>query len=493
LAEKYTGEQYQRFAANTMLRWKRFFSEETARLYRKMNLDQHSEVVRFKNKISRLRSELSQHWNTKSDQELSSLLEQLNNAEKGLLALSKTFQRNLAVKEVSYDLIAKNLPQKTCLVDYSFFQPVDFKTGKTGERHLAGLLIISDSGSKRKFVFQDLGPMSKVIGWDMLYEKELDPSWYNWLLGPFDDFIRDVKQLYVAPDYYLNVFSFASLTLPDGRFLAERQQISRLQTGRDLLAGKKNVPSGKGLIAVGGIDYVPLNKTNKPNPLADSRVAQQLRNGIAPLKQSSPEVQTIGEIFRSNTGENPQIFLGKNASEHSLKKLGHSPRILHLSTHGFFLEGDAQRGMVDESPFLLSGLAFSGANNALRGKLDKHGEDGLLYSMEVLSLNLQGTELVSLSACDTGTGVVDYFEGGVYGLVRAFRTAGAQNVLMTLTPVGDQASREFMETFYDNWLGSPDNITPTQALHKTRLDFIHHKKPAYRNSKVWSPYVMVGR
>jgi len=79
------------------------------------------------------------------------------------------------------------------------------------------------------------------------------------------------------------------------------------------------------------------------------------------------------------------------------------------------------------------------------------------------------------------------------GLVRAFRTAGAKNVLMALTPVGDKFSREFMETFYDNWLSSEDNISPSQALHKTRLDFIHHKDPAFRDPAVWSPYVLVER
>ncbi|MCI5221029.1 MAG: CHAT domain-containing protein, partial [Candidatus Electrothrix sp. LOE2] len=112
--------------------------------------------------------------------------------------------------------------------------------------------------------------------------------------------------------------------------------------------------------------------------------------------------------------------------------------------------------------------------------------------------------LVSLSACETGQGVVDYSEG-VYGLVRAFRTAGAKNVLMTLTPVGDEVSKDLMTTFYDNWLypddpekqwfdGAKKNTrSPAEALHQTRLDFIHHKNPAYRDPAVWSPYVLVGK
>ena len=124
--------------------------------------------------------------------------------------------------------------------------------------------------------------------------------------------------------------------------------------------------------------------------------------------------------------------------------------------------------------------------------VDDNGDDGLLYSIEVTGLNLQGTELVSLSECDTGKGVIDYSEG-VYGLVRAFRTAGAQNVLMTLWPVGDRSSRDFMERFYDIWLGDKDNPTPSEALHRTRLEFINHKKENYRDPNVWAPYVLVGQ
>jgi CHAT domain-containing protein len=114
------------------------------------------------------------------------------------------------------------------------------------------------------------------------------------------------------------------------------------------------------------------------------------------------------------------------------------------------------------------------------------------FHLGLLGLNLQGTELVSLSACDTGKGVVDYSEG-VYGLVRALRIAGAQSVLMTLRPVGDRSSRDFMEKFYEIWLGAKDSPTPSEALHRTRLFFINHENEEYRDPAVWSSYVMVGR
>ena len=250
------------------------------------------------------------------------------------------------------------------------------------------------------------------------------------------------------------------------------------------------------MVSVGGAKCgpMPAGKVEPAPTLAtyQQRAIHGLAQGLADLPESSRETQTIGEIFTSNTGQQPTVLLGNNASEYNLKNLKHPPRILHLSTHGFYLANEEESKLADEAPLLLSGLALAGANNGLQGKLDKHGDDGLLYSLEVLGLNLQGTELVSLSACDTGKGVIDYSEG-VYGLVRAFRTAGAKNVLMTLTPVGDKSSREFMETFYDNWLSSKKNISPAQALHKTRLAFIHHTNPAYRDPAIWSPYVMVGR
>lgn len=164
--------------------------------------------------------------------------------------------------------------------------------------------------------------------------------------------------------------------------------------------------------------------------------------------------------------------------------------MLHLATHGFYLSnlpGQAT-DLGTEEPLLFSGLALAGANQGLSGFFDENGDDGLLYSLEVVDMNLQGTELVSLSACSTGNGVVDYSEG-VYGLVRAFRTAGANSVLMTLYNVGDESSKKFMVRFYETWLSQKkDGMTPAEAMDKTRLDFIRKGYPP----QAWEPYVLVG-
>jgi CHAT domain-containing protein len=119
------------------------------------------------------------------------------------------------------------------------------------------------------------------------------------------------------------------------------------------------------------------------------------------------------------------------------------PRVLHLATHGFYRSGGEQ----EREPMLLSGVALAGANRSLAGK----GDDGILIALEAEGLNLEGTELVVLSACDTAQGTIDYSEG-VYGLVRALKIAGARNVMVTLWPLGDGEARDFMIDFYKYYL-----------------------------------------
>lgn len=131
---------------------------------------------------------------------------------------------------------------------------------------------------------------------------------------------------------------------------------------------------------------------------------------------------------------------------------------------------------------LLAGVSLAGANSALA----ESDDDGILYAIEAQGLNLEGTELVVLSACETAKGVVDYSEG-VYGLVRALRTAGARHVLVTLRPVGDAATRDFMEAFYKNWLAQA-RTDPAAALRATQLKAIRKGQAP----DGWSPYVLIG-
>jgi CHAT domain-containing protein len=203
------------------------------------------------------------------------------------------------------------------------------------------------------------------------------------------------------------------------------------------------------------------------------------------LKFSRPEVKEIVAIYPASS----QIWTGKKASEGRLKGLTQVPRVLHFATHAFYLE-NPMRDVTVARPLTLSGIVLAGANNALLySELDPDKEDGIFHSLEALGLNLNGTELVVFSACETGQGAIDYSEG-VYGLVRAFKIAGAYRILMTLWPVKDEKSKDFMIAFYNNWVNKYPH--PTKALRMTQLHYINHPDEQLRVPKIWAAYVLVG-
>ncbi len=268
-----------------------------------------------------------------------------------------------------------------------------------------------------------------------------------------------------------------------------------VQSGRDLLRPPADRPA-RGLLALGGIDFdrAPAQAAaveeqaqgaEIPDPLLGSRperlrslTAESFRQGFAALPGSAEEVARIARQYRIMRKDEPvETWTADQATEDRLKANARPPRVLHLATHGFYQTG---KGGADQ-PMLLSGVTLSGANRALRGE----GEDGILYAVESQGLNLEGTELVVLSACETARGPVAYGEG-VYGLVRALRTAGAANVLVTLRPVGDRAAPEFMDRLYRHWLAQPRS-DPAAALQQTQRDYIEG-----RAKGDWQPFILVG-
>ena len=320
---------------------------------------------------------------------------------------------------------------------------------------------------------------------------------YQKLFSAFEPQLRQIDTLYLALDGFLNMVAFARLVLPDGQYWFQRQALRQIDTGRDLITSP-SLAHPQGFVAFGGMDYDHYGAQDAPSaplPEAAATAAETRAWGrylaehiplFKPLSASGPEATEIAESFWDYAGSRAVVFRGADASEAQLKSLKTPPRVLHLATHGFYLP---REGMASERPMALSGLALAGANRGMRGELNPSGEDGILYALEAQNLNLEGTELIALSACDTAKGVVDYSDG-VYGLRRAFRIAGAKNVLMTLWPVGDASARVFMQTFYRHWF-SQGMSDAALALQKTRHAFLQHRTIAWRDSQVWAPFVLV--
>jgi CHAT domain-containing protein len=174
------------------------------------------------------------------------------------------------------------------------------------------------------------------------------------------------------------------------------------------------------------------------------------------------------------------VLVGRHATKASLKSVS-APGILHIATHGFFLN-DAGAAKHVENPLLRSGLALAGAN------LNKGGnENGILTALEASSLDLWGTRVVTLSACETGVGEVKNGEG-VYGLRRSFFLAGAETLVMSLWPVSDRITREMMTSYYT---GLKQGLGRGEALRRAQLNIL--KRKGRRHPFFWASFIQSGQ
>ena len=218
------------------------------------------------------------------------------------------------------------------------------------------------------------------------------------------------------------------------------------------------------------------------------------------LPGTKEEVDAISGLYGS-FGKTTGSYLWEEALEEQVKVL-ESPKVLHIATHGFFQEdgswlvkkASAPGEMLaaggrpmrrSRHPLMQSGLLLAGCEDTLNGQAADKGEleDGILTAYEAMSLDLDNTDLVVLSACETGRGEILNGEG-VYGLQRAFQVAGAKAVIMSLWKVDDEATKDFMITFYRNYLSGGDSRAA--YLETVREMREQHERPFY-----WGAFVYV--
>jgi CHAT domain-containing protein len=213
---------------------------------------------------------------------------------------------------------------------------------------------------------------------------------------------------------------------------------------------------------------------------------------ITQLPGTEKEVEELQQLLKQK-GWVTDEYIEKSASEEQVKVLS-SPKIFHIATHGFYTpameESDLEaltesEASVTENPLLKTGLLLTGAGDVLnKTKYNYNMESGILTAYEAMSLNLDQTDLVVLSACETGLGEVSNGEG-VYGLQRAFLVAGAKVLIMSMFKVDDAATQELILNFYRKWL-STNNIRQSfiDAKKELRVDY---PEPIY-----WGSFVMIG-
>ena len=490
----------QRLAADVMLHFKLVQGEEEAYLARLTRRSANPQVRALADEIGRLRIDMAAAARTTQLQQAGAasaraaqgapdtfekLLQALEAKQKKLAEISIEYTDRLQVLAADLEGVRAALPADAVLIEFRQFRPLSAASNEPGEPRFAGLLLSKSAGP----AVVDVGPVSELQP-GVEFNDEAAAKAYLKLFAPFEREIASASIVYLAPDDILNYLPFARLRLADGRYWIERQQLRVLQTGRDLLRSDADRPA-RGLLALGGLDYGSAADKNvesgsvsakSAGPMrsdAVSRAALTFRNGFAQLPETLDEVRDVAAWYQLLRVDEPvpEIWSGSDAGKKRLLARSAPPRVLHLATHGF-----CQTGPVQE-PMLLCGLALSGANSALRdGRVD-----GILFALETQSLNLDGTELVVLSACDTVRGAIDYSEG-VFGLARALRTAGARNTMVTLWKLADGEAHDFIVEFYKKWLTQPRS-DPAKALRDTQLSWI--KQLNRHNPDSWAPYVII--
>ena len=413
------------------------------------------------------------------------------------------------------------LDEQSVFIDYMIYQAIapDEKTYQGA--HLLALVVSNDQKQSVRLV--PLGEMAPIEQAIMQYRKLLGQSQtltadgvsiaqqlYQSLLEPLLPSIKQRRQVYIALDGILNLLPFASLIDSERRYLIDQYQVMMLSSGRDLVVPPL-LADVKDPVVFAAPLYDPEQAEQYPDSEDIRRATTTARDKVSlyfdPLPGTLQEGEALIRVLEDNK-QTASYYKLETATEQNLVSI-ESPSILHIATHGYFLEDvpnivennplqpSGQLFLASEkpslsnvmprieNPLLRAGLALVDANLVINA--DNEVEYGILTALEVLDLQLAGTELVVLSACDTGIGEIRTGEG-IYGLRRAFQEAGARYVLSTLWSISDSGTQEFMIRFYKRYLaGTP----PQQALRDTQFEFIQSKR--WSHPYYWAAFVIMGK
>ncbi|WP_198954263.1 CHAT domain-containing tetratricopeptide repeat protein [Moorena bouillonii] len=422
-----------------------------------------------------------------------SLSEQANQLEDQISRRSPDFRT--ANHSVTIEAIQKLIPANTALVELVKYRPFNpkAKEGKPWGPPRYAAYVLHSQGDPQGI---DLGEV-ELIEPDLelfrlsLQDKKTPTADLKQaarqvdqrLMEPVRKLLGSTRYILLSPEGELNLIPFEALVDQQQQYLVENYRFSYLTSGRDLLRLSQESASQTPPVVLGNPDFdrsageLIANQNHSNLPSAHlTRSIDLSKLDFSPLPGTAEEVQEIAKKL----GVDP--LLGAKATESAVKQVN-SPRILHIATHGFFENSpNPELPTLYDNPMLLSGLVLAGVKQKPTAP-----ENGVLTALEAVGLNLSGTELVVLSACDTGSGRISSGEG-IYGLRRAFVIAGSQTQLISLRKVEDKATKELMLAYYQRLLDQ--NMGRTEALRQTQLQLLKDKE--YQHPYYWASFIVSG-
>ena len=509
--------------ASVVFNWKGVvldsIAQDRANLLRSLNNPECKSLV---DEINHLKNKISHAiFESGKEQELTLLQNEQSQLQRKLILKLYGKDLNRTSSNLSTDKIKTALEGNKILIDWVQFKDPKLK-GDDAECYGAVLTRPDGSSSFVRIdgsVFLDkaIDSLRDAIssGNEKLFEEQ-NKTLSDKLWKPVAEQIpSDTKTLYICPDGKLNFLSFASLIDKSGQFVCEKYPVSYLGSARDLA----RVPSSSSLKSMvifanptfESSENINTQGSNPTNHTTGSELFGTVK--LPSLPGTLDEAKILSSIA-SDSGWGSKLYQASDATKINVRNTTNA-EIIHLATHGFYLnsiESDANQGSrgmtivgsLDSEtkqkrtkgvdPMHASGVALTGAQTTLnlwsQGKAPDPATDGVLTAEEVGALNLDGTWLVTLSACETGVGEAQSGEG-VFGLRRAFMMAGAQNLLMTLWPVSDEVTPKIMADFYKEALTSHDAAGSLAKVQRDWLVKLRKEKGVLAAVRDAGPFAMI--
>lgn len=387
--------------------------------------------------------------------------------EKWLTANSRSFKSGFQFEKTNWQQIQKILKPNEAAVEII----------RLTEGLLYGALIITPETTKQPVLSLIKSTKSRHLEqqyyknyYNSITSQQKDTISYKTYWQPIIDSIKNhmplgkmPKRIYVSNDGIYNQINLNTLRDPlNGRYVLDETDLVIVTNTKELLSPQKSRrKKQRGTAALFG----------RPQFSSDKSTEGRFKD----LPGTGKEVELLNRSL-SVAKWSTQVFTAQEATEENLKNLN-EPTVLHLASHGFFDPGGSNEEHSLAETMIRSGIALAGVNDVNNQK-----EDGLLTAYEVINLNLDSTLLVVLSACETAKGDVNHGEG-VYGLQRALRVAGAQNMIMSLWKVDDEATQKLMVDFYKRWINTNDMYGSFLAAQKSL-------RKQYPNPYYWGAFIL---
>ena len=409
-----------------------------------------------------------------------------------------------AKKQVTLEELQQALPKEAVLVDilqYNHYTPADEKAGTTWSWHprLIAFVVRHDGPVVRINIGPEQRVSEAIDAWRVTFGMSPPAAAAGRLLRqtlwePIEAQLAGAKIVLVSPDGVISRLPLGALPGKEpGSYLMEERTLAIVPVAQMIPQivqeeGRKDLT--KNLLLLGNINYDAQRDQAATVPAATKKFGRGLPEGFAPFNRlpgTQGEVASIEKLYRHDFGAEGILSLeeGRATKTAFLAEAG-KYRYVHLATHGFFVEEKlpvsvslAQRGSERFGEMLrgpeataghvglLCGLALAGANRG--GVATTDTDDGILTAEEIGAQNLDGVQMVMLSACETGLGKVAGGEG-LLGLQRSFQAAGARTVVASLWQVPDTATRDLMEHFYENHWEKNMGVLP--ALREAQLTML---------------------